>query len=156
MVDRGVNYFKLLLNYMSPFLREEKKQRLTYYQLYHESIRDWLVTTKANCWDQGHAALFVLYVRVAWTLGKTSTATATTTVVMSSCKSSSLSSSVETLLHLEASSTSKYISSSSSVDTREYENRLRQELERFSSISGGFLGFRLVQMKKASICGHWK
>ena len=85
MPDRGKRRFKELLRHLSPFLKEEKKRGNTFFQIYHESIRDWLVTQKSECWDarQGHAALFVLFARVTWLLDKT-------TEVKSSSSSSSL------------------------------------------------------------------
>jgi hypothetical protein len=93
MADRGTRRFKELLRHLSPFLKEEKKRGNTFFQIYHESIRDWLVTQKSECWDarQGHAALFVLFARVTWTLDKI-TEVKSISSSSSSSSSSSLSS----------------------------------------------------------------
>ena len=64
----GLMRFKQLLRHMNSFLKEEKRQNLTYYQVYHESIREWF--HKLEYWDnrQGHAALVVLFARLIWML----------------------------------------------------------------------------------------
>ena len=99
------------------------------YQIYHESIRDWLETSKRSLWDhrQGYAALFVLYTRVTWMLALAKTP-------------------VE-LLHVAGMrlATVEGLGEEVVQVDLDLERRLKQELECFSRTTGEYLNFQFVQ-----------